>query len=104
MIVPNNVILLSCLDFFFLIWKKKQGTLLHLLGIGTENEWCTLGPRTTLLLGHQKCSVMQKSTIQGYCYVVIVLYKKISAMQGQYYIVRVLKTSAMQVKIEYVLK
>ena len=25
-------------------------------------------------------------------------------MQGQYYIVRVLKTSAMQVKIEYVLK
>ena len=64
----------------------------------------TLGPRTTLLLGHQKCSVVQKSAIQGYCYVVIVLYKKISAMQGQYYIVRVLKTSAMQVKIEYVLK
>ena len=63
----------------------------------------TLGPRTTLLLGHQKCSVVQKSAIQGYCYVVIVLYKKISAMQGQYYIVCVLKTSAMQVKIEYVL-
>ena len=36
----------------------------------------TLGPRTTLLLGHQKCSVVQKSAIQGYCYVVIVLYKK----------------------------
>ena len=64
---------------------------------------CTLGPRTTLLLGHQKCSVVQKSAIQGYCYVVIVLYKKISAMQRQYYIVLVLKTSAMQVKIEYVL-
>ena len=63
----------------------------------------TLGPRTTLLLGHQKCSVVQKSAIQGY-YVVIVLYKKISAMQGQYYIVCVLKTSAMQVEIEYVLK
>ena len=64
----------------------------------------TLGPRTTLLLGHQKCSVVQKSAIQGYCYVVLVLYKKIRAMQGQYYIVRVQKTSAMQVKIQYVLK
>ena len=80
--------------------------IVNMFGTGQNNVayLCTLGPRTTLLFGHQKCSVVQKSAIQSYCYVVIVLYKKISAMQGQYYIVRVLKTSAMQVEIEYVLK
>ena len=58
---------------------------------------CTPGPRTTLPLGHRRCSVVQKSAVQGQSYRVSVLFKKISAVQGQSYRVSVLKTSAMQV-------
>ena len=58
----------------------------------------TLGPRTTLPLGRQRCSVVQISVVQGNRYVVSVLLKIISVVQGQPYIVSVLYNSAVQVK------
>ena len=55
---------------------RTQRTMANIICSAKNSMSNTLGPHTTLLLGHQKCSVVQKSAIQGYCYVVIVLYKK----------------------------